>query len=232
MMIPPEKVIVALDTPSIQSATNLLDQLKDHGIWVKVGMELFYGAGPEIIVKAHHKGFKVFLDLKLHDIPNTVGQSLKTLSKLPFDMVNIHAAGGKEMMKRAAEAIKSSYHPPLLIAVTQLTSTSTEQMNLEQRITGDLALSVLNYAKLAKESGCDGVVSSPLEVKIIKSICGNDFLTVTPGIRLKDGNHQDQKRVTTPLEALELGTDYMVIGRPITEAKDPRKALEEIFRGQ
>jgi orotidine-5'-phosphate decarboxylase len=232
MKIPPEKVIVALDTPSIQSATNLLDELKDHRVWVKVGMELFYGAGPEIILKAHNKGFKVFLDLKLHDIPNTVGQSLNTLTKLPFDMINIHAAGGQEMMKRAAEAIKSSYHPPLLIAVTQLTSTSTEQMNLEQKIPGDLTLSVLNYAKLALESGCDGVVSSPLEVKIIKSICGSDFITVTPGIRPKDSNFQDQKRVTTPLEALELGTDFMVIGRPITEAKDPRKALENILRGQ
>lgn len=232
MIIPPEKVIVALDTPDAHIANSLLDQLKDHRVWIKIGMELFYGSGPDIVRKAHHDGFKVFLDLKLHDIPNTVGQSLKALSKLPFDMVNVHAAGGSDMMKRASEAMKSSYHPPLLIAVTQLTSTTSEQMNLEQKIPGELTLSVLNYAKLAKGSGCDGVVSSPLEVKLIKSVCGSDFLTVTPGIRPKNAGHQDQKRVTTPIEAFELGTDYMVIGRPITEAKNPKAALQEILRGE
>ncbi len=231
-MIPPEKVIIALDTSDARIANSLLNQLKDQRVWIKIGMELFYGAGPEIVRKAHHEGFKVFLDLKLHDIPNTVGQSLKALAKLPFDMINVHAAGGTDMMKRASEAMKSSYHPHLLIAVTQLTSTTSEQMNLEQKIPGELTLSVLHYAKLAKESGCDGVVSSPLEVKLIKSICGSDFLTVTPGIRPKNSGHQDQKRVTTPLEAFQLGTDYMVIGRPITEANNPKAALLEILRGE
>lgn len=231
MIIPPDKIIVALDKPDTQSAVSLLDQLKDYNIWVKVGMELFYSSGPDIIQKAHNRGLKVFLDLKLHDIPNTVGQSLKALSKLPIHMINVHAAGGSEMMKKASEALKSSNNPPKLIAVTQLTSTTTEQMNNEQKIPGDITVSVLHYAKLAKESGCDGVVCSPLEVKLIKPICGNEFLTVTPGIRPKNSPVHDQKRFSTPLEAHEMGTDYMVIGRPISGAEDPKKALNDILRG-
>jgi len=194
-------------------------------------MELFYSMGPKVIHEAKDRGYKVFLDLKLHDIPNTVGQSIKALTQLPVDMINVHAAGGSEMMKRAAESVHASKYSPLLIAVTQLTSTTTEQMNREQRIPGDVVESVSHYAKLAKDSGCHGVVSSPHEVQAIKLICGSRFLTVTPGIRPEGSDVGDQKRITTPAQALQLGTDFMVIGRPITQASDPRAALESILKG-
>lgn len=230
-MIPAEKIIVALDFSDEQKVLGFFDLLKGYNVWVKVGMELFYSTGPKVIHEAKERGYKVFLDLKLHDIPNTVGQSIKALTTLPVDMINVHAAGGGEMMKKAAEAAHSSKYNPLLIAVTQLTSTTTEQMNREQRIPGDVVESVSHYAKLAKESGCHGVVSSPHEVQAIKLICGSRFLTVTPGIRPADADVQDQKRITTPVEALRLGTDYMVIGRPITQAKDPRAALEAVLKG-
>ncbi len=230
-MIPAEKIIIALDFDEEAKALALLQTLKGHSVWVKIGMELFYSAGPKVIHEAKNIGFKVFLDLKLHDIPNTVEHALKSLCKLPLDMINVHAAGGSEMMKRASGAVKTDAKSPLLIAVTQLTSTTVEQMNCEQRIPGDIVESVSHFAKLAKESGCDGVVSSPHEVQAIKLICGSRFLTVTPGIRPSDSDKQDQKRVTTPKEALLLGTDYMVIGRPITKAKDPRQALEAILKG-
>lgn len=230
-MIPAEKIIVAMDFDEEAKALALLQTLKGHPVWVKVGMELFYSAGPKIIHEAKNLGFKVFLDLKLHDIPNTVEHALKSLVKLPVDMINVHAAGGSEMMKRAAGAVKSGANSPLLIAVTQLTSTTAAQMNAEQRIPGDIVESVSHFAKLAKESGCDGVVSSPHEVQAIKLICGSRFITVTPGIRPSESEKQDQKRVTTPKEALLLGTDYMVIGRPITQAQDPRTALESILKG-
>jgi orotidine-5'-phosphate decarboxylase len=230
-MIPAEKVIVALDFSDRKMVTDFYSKISGHKVWVKVGMELFYSFGPEVIHEAKEKGFNVFLDLKLHDIPNTVGQGIKSLCRLPIDMVNVHAAGGSDMMKKAAEAVKGSQNSPLLIAVTQLTSTTTEQINREQRIPGDVVESVSHFAKLAKDSGCDGVVSSPLEVQAIKLICGSRFLTVTPGIRPASADVQDQKRVTTPQEALQMGTDYMVIGRPITGAQDPKKALEEILKG-
>lgn len=230
-MIPAEKVIVALDVNDEATASTLLNKLKSEKVWVKVGMELFYSAGPEIIHKAKDQGFKVFLDLKLHDIPNTVGEGIRSLCKLPVDMINVHAAGGKEMMRRAFDAIQSSNSRPLLIAVTQLTSTTSAQMNEEQRIPGDIVESVSHFAKLAKDAGCDGVVSSPHEVAAIKLICGSRFLTVTPGIRPKSSDAQDQKRITTPLEAVKLGTDYMVIGRPITQSSDPLKALRDILQG-
>lgn len=231
-MILANKVIVALDTADEVKALALLDALKGQPIWIKIGMEAFYSHGTSIILLAKSRGFKVFLDLKLHDIPNTVGESMKALLKLPIDMINVHAAGGSDMMKKAAEAIHNAPNGrPLLIAVTQLTSTTSAQMNREQRIQGDITESVSHYAKLAKDCGCDGVVSSPLEVSAIKLICGQKFLTVTPGIRLKDGDEQDQKRITTPREALLLGTDYMVIGRPITQAPNPKVALETILKG-
>lgn len=230
-MIPAEKIIVALDTQDENKVHSLLTSLKGHKVWVKIGMELFYALGPKVITTAKEQGFKVFLDLKLHDIPNTVEKAMTSLMNYPIDMVNVHAAGGSEMMKRAASAVKSSKNPPLLIAVTQLTSTTTEQMNREQRIPGDVLESVSHFAKLAKDSGCDGVVSSPLEVQAIKLICGSRFLTVTPGIRPKDFGSDDQKRITTPVDALNLGTDFMVIGRPITHAQSPRLALEEILKG-
>lgn len=231
-MIPAEKVIVALDVKDESSASSLLNKLKGEKVWVKVGLELFYSAGPKIIHEAKESGFKVFLDLKLHDIPNTVGEGIRSLCRLPVDMVNVHAAGGKEMMKKAFEAVQSSNNKPLLIAVTQLTSTTTAQMNEEQRIPGDIVESVSHFAKLAKDAGCDGVVSSPHEVTAIKLICGSRFLTVTPGIRPKSSDAQDQKRITTPLEAIQMGTDYMVIGRPITQAPDPLKALKDILEGK
>jgi orotidine-5'-phosphate decarboxylase len=230
-MIPSEKIIVALDFSEKEEVASFLQIMKGHKMWVKVGMELFYSLGPSIIHEAKDLGFNIFLDLKLHDIPNTVGQAMKSLTNLPVDMVNVHASGGSEMMKRASEAIQTSSRRPLLIAVTQLTSTTLQQMNVEQRIPGDIVESVSHLAKLAKESGCDGVVSSPHEVQAIKLICGSRFLTVTPGIRPLDSDSQDQKRITTPKEALLLGTDFLVIGRPITKAKDPKLALEAILKG-
>lgn len=231
-MIPSEKVIVALDFSERKSVSDFLKKIEGEKVWVKVGMELYYSLGPSIIEEAKKMGFRIFLDLKLHDIPNTVGQSIRTLSKLPIDMINVHAAGGKEMMLRASEEVHKNQNRPLLMAVTQLTSTTNEQMNIEQRIPGTIVDSVSHYAKLAKESGCDGVVSSPQEVQAIKLICGSRFLTVTPGIRPEGGDVQDQKRITTPFEALMLGTDFMVIGRPITQAKDPLEALQTILKGK
>lgn len=230
-MIPPEKIIVALDTQDKNKLSNLFTSLEGHPVWVKVGMELFYSFGPEVIHEAKDKGYKVFLDLKLHDIPNTVSQALKSLMNLPIDMVNIHAAGGSEMMRRASETVKSSARSPLLIAVTQLTSTTQEEMNRDQKIPGQLLESVVHYAGLAHKCGCDGVVSSPWEVSEIKKACGNNFYTITPGIRPIGSETQDQKRITTPLEALKLGSDFMVIGRPITAAPNPRASLETILKG-
>ncbi len=230
-MIPAEKIIVALDLQDEAKVKTLLNQLSGHKVWVKIGMEVFYALGPSVIHQARDAGFKVFLDLKLHDIPNTVAQGLKSLSRLPVDMMNVHAAGGSEMLKAAIEALSANSKRPLLIAVTQLTSTSEAQMNQEQKILGKLEESVLNYATLARNAGLDGVVSSPLEVQLIKNHLGSKFLTVTPGIRLKDHNSDDQKRITTPQEAYELGTDYMVIGRPITAQADPKAALEKILQG-
>ncbi len=230
-MIPASKIIVALDTQDPEKLRSLFISLKGHDVWVKVGMEIFYSLGPDVIYKAKENGFNVFLDLKLHDIPNTVAQGLKSLLALPVDMMNVHAAGGLEMMKKAAEAIKSLPNSPLLIAVTQLTSTTEEQMHKEQRIPGPLLESVTHYASLAKEAGLDGVVSSPLEVTAIKHRLGKDFLTITPGIRPVGSDVGDQKRITTPMDALELGTDYMVIGRPITQSLSPREALESILKG-
>jgi orotidine-5'-phosphate decarboxylase len=230
-MIPAEKIIVALDYSTEDEVVRFFKLVEGQKVWMKVGMELFYSLGPSVIHEAKNRGFKLFLDLKLHDIPNTVGQSIKALTKLPIDMINIHAAGGSEMMKRAADAVHQSSSRPLLIAVTQLTSTSVEQMNIEQRICGDIVESVVHYAKLAKENGCDGVVSSPHEIQAIKLVCGSPFLTVTPGIRPVNANKQDQTRVTTPQEALLRGTDFMVIGRPITQALNPREALESIIKG-
>ena len=230
-MIPAEKIIVALDTQDKNKLSSLFTSLEGHPVWIKVGMELFYSFGPAVIHEAKEKGYKVFLDLKLHDIPNTVSQALKTLMSLPIDMVNVHAAGGSEMMRRASEVVKSSARSPLLIAVTQLTSTTQEEMNRDQKIPGELLESVVHYASLAKKCGCDGVVSSPWEVSEIKKACGKNFYTVTPGIRPMGSETQDQKRITTPAEALKLGSDFMVIGRPITAAPDPRASLETILKG-
>lgn len=228
-MIPAEKIIVALDFSERRQVQELLEKLRGIPVWMKVGMELFYSEGPSILQMLKSEGHNVFLDLKLHDIPNTVERALRSLMKYPVDMVNVHAAGGSEMMKRAFSAVKDRQSPPLLTAVTQLTSTTAQSMNREQRIPGDLIESVVHFARLAKEAGCDGVVSSPLEVQAIKLVCGSRFLTVTPGVRPVNSESQDQARVTTPRGALNLGSDYLVIGRPITEAHSPREVLESIL---
>lgn len=230
-MIPAEKIILALDTQDQVKLDQLLLSLKGEKIWVKIGMEVFYSLGPKVINQAKDYGFKVFLDLKLHDIPNTVSQSLKALCQLPIDMINVHAAGGQEMMLKCSQALKELPSRPLLIAVTQLTSTTQEQMNQDQLVMGKIADSVLHYAKLAAASAFDGAVCSPLEVSLIKKVIGSKFLTVTPGIRPSGSETNDQKRFTTPLEALALGTDFMVIGRPITASPNPREALQAILQG-
>jgi orotidine-5'-phosphate decarboxylase len=230
-MIPSNKIIVALDTCEESKLQKLFYDLRDENIWVKIGMELFYSLGTKSIYQAKEMGLNVFLDLKLHDIPNTVSQALRSLSKLPIDMVNLHAAGGKEMMMKGMDTLLGMPKRPLLIAVTQLTSTTQEQMNIEQGIPGKIQNSVLQYAKLAHESQLDGVVCSPLEIKMIKESLGIEFLTITPGIRPAGNELNDQKRVTTPIEAMNLGTDFMVIGRPITASDTPKLALANILKG-
>lgn len=220
-------VIIALDFENKERTLDFLKKFKNEKLFVKVGMELFYSEGPSIIKEIKDLGHKIFLDLKLHDIPNTVKGGMKSLARLGVDMVNVHAAGGIKMMQAAYDAFEGVENKPKIIAVTQLTSTSKEAMNNEQGIPGDVIDSVLRYAKCAKEAHLDGVVCSPLEVRAIKDSLGDDFLTVTPGIRpqtVKD----DQVRVTTPHDARELGTNYIVVGRPITKAEDPYKAYLEI----
>ena len=230
-MIPEEKIIVALDMQKPDAFKKVLEALKGRKVWVKIGMELFYTMGPQAIEEAKKYDLKVFLDLKLHDIPTTVENALMSLVKLPIDMINIHAAGGAEMMKRASGVVRASAYRPCLIAVTQLTSTTQPQMNTEQKIQGTVQDSVLGYAKLALDSGCDGVVCSPHEVKSVKALCTPKFLTITPGIRPIGTDMNDQKRVTTPQDALRMGTDFMVIGRPITQAPSPLLALVKIIEG-
>jgi orotidine-5'-phosphate decarboxylase len=230
-MIPAEKIIIALDLQEEKKLKELLIQLRDSKAWVKIGMETFYSTGPQSLYLAKDYGLKVFLDLKLHDIPNTVEQAMKSLMRLPLDMLNLHASGGSEMMRRAADVVKSQASSPILIAVTQLTSTTEQQMNTEQDISGSLAKNVIHLAKLAQQSGCDGVVCSPLEVKQIKLSCGQNYKAITPGIRPIGADTNDQKRTSTPLEAFNLGSDYLVIGRPITGALNPKTALEQILKG-
>ena len=230
-MIPEEKIVVAIDSTDAAQVARIFSALKGHNVWIKIGMEAFYSFGAKVILDAKKENFRVFLDLKLHDIPTTVENSLKVLTRLPIDMINIHAAGGSEMMKRAADVVKALPTRPLLIAVTQLTSTTQEQMNKEQRIEGDLLESVSHYASLAKDAGCDGVVCSPFEVQTIKLICGPRFICVTPGIRPLGVATNDQARVMTPMDAFRKGSDLMVIGRPITQAPSPGIALMNITKG-
>lgn len=220
-------VIIALDFENKERTLDFLKKFKNEKLFVKVGMELFYSEGPSIIKEIKDLGHKIFLDLKLHDIPNTVKGGMKSLAKLGVDMVNVHAAGGIKMMQAAYDAFEGVENKPKIIAVTQLTSTSKEAMNNEQGIPGDVIDSVLRYAKCAKEAHLDGVVCSPLEVRAIKDSLGEDFLTVTPGIRPQTVN-DDQVRVTTSHDARKLGTNYIVVGRPITKAEDPYKAYLEI----
>lgn len=221
-------IIIALDFSSTEDVKTFLQKLPNEELFVKVGMELFYSAGHALIYELKEAGHRIFLDLKLHDIPNTVEKGMRALAKLGVDIVNVHAAGGSEMMKRARAGVEEGTVGgnvrPKLIAVTQLTSTSQEVMNEEIRIPGSVADTVKAYAKLAKECGLDGVVSSPLEVPLIHEACGKEFLTVTPGIRLLGDAKGDQQRITTPKQARELGSWGIVVGRSITASSDPLKA--------
>ena len=227
-------VIIALDFPSAEETLAFLDKFagEERKPFVKVGMELFYAAGADIVKEIKRRGHKIFLDLKLHDIPNTVGRSMAVLSALDVDMCNLHAGGGVAMMKAALEGLtRADGSRPLLIAVTQLTSTSEEVMHRELWIDRPMDETVMHYAANAASAGLDGVVCSPLEAGKVHEMCGEGFLTVTPGIRFDDASKGDQVRVTTPARARELGSDYIVVGRPVTAAEDPvaayRRCVED-----
>lgn len=230
-------VIIACDFNSADELYTFLDKFKEEKPFLKVGMELFYAAGPEIVREIKRRGHKIFLDLKLHDIPNTVKKAMAVLSSLDVDICNLHAAGTKAMMEAALEGLtRPDGTRPLLIAVTQLTSTSQERMEEDLLIKEPLDKVVIHYAQNAKVSGLDGVVCSPLEAGKVKEACGENFLTVTPGVRFADGAVGDQVRVTTPAKARELGSDYIVVGRPITQADDPvaayRRCVKEFLGGE
>ena len=215
-------VIIALDFDSKAKTLAFLDQFTEEKPFVKIGMELYYAEGPAIVREIKARGHKIFLDLKLHDIPNTVKKAMAVLSGLDVDMTNLHAAGTKAMMEAALEGLtRPDGTRPLLIAVTQLTSTSQERMESDLLIEKPLDQVVMHYAKCAAESGLAGVVCSPLEAGKVHEVCGKDFVTVTPGVRFADGDAGDQVRITTPAKAKELGSDYIVVGRPITQAADP-----------
>ena len=215
-------VIIACDFPSKEDVLNFLDKFEGKKPFVKIGMELFYGAGPDIVKEIKKRGHKIFLDLKLHDIPNTVMKAMKVLSNLDVDMCNLHASGTKAMMEAAIKGLtREDGTRPILIAVTQLTSTDQESMEKDLLIHEPIDKVVMHYAKNAKDAGLDGVVCSPLEAGKVHDVCGKDFLTVTPGVRFADGDIGDQKRVMTPAAAKEIGSDYIVVGRPITAAEDP-----------
>ncbi|MDD6620807.1 MAG: orotidine-5'-phosphate decarboxylase [Eubacteriales bacterium] len=220
-------VIIACDFSSAEATFDFLDKFTDEKPFVKIGMELFYAEGPSIVREIKKRGHKIFLDLKLHDIPNTVKKSMAVLSRLDVDMTNLHAAGTVDMMKAAVEGLtREDGTRPLLIAVTQLTSTSEERMQNELLINASINDTIVKYAQNAKEAGLDGVVCSPLEAGMVKENCGADFMTVTPGVRFADGDIGDQVRVTTPARAKEIGSDYIVVGRPITAAEDPVAAYK------
>ncbi|MBO5495192.1 MAG: orotidine-5'-phosphate decarboxylase, partial [Eubacterium sp.] len=217
---------------SAEQTFAFLDKFTVEKPFVKIGMELFYAEGPSIVREIKRRGHKIFLDLKLHDIPNTVKKSMAVLSKLDVDMTNLHAAGTVEMMKYALEGLtREDGTRPILIAVTQLTSTSEERMQKELLINASINDTIVKYAENAKTAGLDGVVCSPLEAGMVKKACGASFITVTPGVRFADGDVGDQVRVTTPAKAKEIGSDYIVVGRPITAADDPvaayRRCVEE-----
>ena len=215
-------VIIACDFPTKAQVMDFLDLFQDQKPYIKIGMELFYAEGPAIVKEIKARGHKIFLDLKLHDIPNTVRKAMSVLSQLDVDMVNVHAAGTKDMMQAALEGLqRPDGTRPLLIAVTQLTSTSEDRMQQELLIDAPLADTVMHYAKNSEEAGLDGVVCSPLEAGLVHQKCGDHFLTITPGVRFADGEKGDQVRITTPEKAAQLGSDYIVVGRPITQAADP-----------
>ncbi len=217
-------VIIACDFASAEETFNFLDKFKEQPRkpFVKIGMELFYAEGPAIVREIKARGHQIFLDLKLHDIPNTVKKAMNVLSRLDVDMCNLHAAGTIEMMKYALEGLtRPDGTRPLLLAVTQLTSTSEERMQKDLLIGAKIEETIVHYAKNAREAGLDGVVCSPLESQMVHEACGDAFLTVTPGVRFADGEVADQVRVTTPARAREIGSNYIVVGRPITAAADP-----------
>ncbi len=224
-------VIVACDFSSKEAVLSFLDKFKGKKPFVKIGMELYYAEGPSIVKEIKARGHKIFLDLKLHDIPNTVKKSMAVLSRLDVDMTNLHAAGTLGMMKAAVEGLtREDGTRPILIAVTQLTSTSQESMENDLLIKEKMENVVMHYANCAKAAGLDGVVCSPLEAGAVHDHCGSDFITVTPGVRFADGDIGDQKRVMTPAEAKKIGSDYIVVGRPITAAEDPVSAYERCLR--
>ncbi len=228
-------VIIACDFASAEQTFAFLDLFTQEKPFVKIGMELFYAEGPEIVRQIKARGHQIFLDLKLHDIPNTVKKSMNVLSRLDVDMCNLHAAGTIEMMKAALEGLtRPDGTRPLLIAVTQLTSTSEERLRKDLLIETPMAETIIHYARNAKEAGLDGVVCSPLEAGVVHEACGESFMTVTPGVRFADGEIGDQVRVTTPARAREIGSDYIVVGRPITAAPDPvaayRRCMDEFVK--
>ena len=225
-------VIIALDFPTREETLSFLDQFPaGEKPFVKIGMELFYAEGPQIVREIKARGHKIFLDLKLHDIPNTVKKSMAVLSRLDVDMCNLHAAGTSRMMEAALEGLtRPDGTRPLLIAVTQLTSTDQEAMERDLLIKEPIDKVVMHYAETAKNAGLDGVVCSPLEARKVHDICGEKFLTVTPGVRFADGDIGDQKRVMTPEQAKKIGSDYIVVGRPITAAPDPVAAYERCIK--
>jgi orotidine-5'-phosphate decarboxylase len=215
-------VIIALDFENREKTLAFLDRFTEEKPFVKIGMELYYAEGPSIVREIKARGHKIFLDLKLHDIPNTVKKSMAVLAGLDVDMTNLHAAGTKAMMEAALEGLtRPDGARPLLIAVTQLTSTSQERMEADLLIEKPLDQVVMHYARCAAEAGLAGVVCSPLEAGKVHEVCGKDFVTVTPGVRFAGGDVGDQVRVTTPAKAKELGSDYIVVGRPVTQAEDP-----------
>ena len=227
-------VIIACDFASAAETLAFLDKFENESRkpFLKIGMELYYAAGNDIVREIKRRGHKIFLDLKLHDIPNTVRKAMKVLSALDVDMVNVHASGTTEMMKAAKERLtRADGTRPLLIAVTQLTSTSEQTMQQELGIVGTIGDTIVKYAQNTRAAGLDGVVCSPLEAAIVKGACGDDFLTITPGIRFADSAADDQVRITTPARAREIGSDFIVVGRPITAAEDPvrayRRCVEE-----
>ena len=224
-------VIIACDFDSAEKTFAFLDKFEGKKPFVKIGMELYYAEGPSIVREIKRRGHKIFLDLKLHDIPNTVKKGMAVLSRLDVDMTNLHASGTKNMMKAAIEGLtREDGSRPILIAVTQLTSTDQESMENDLLIKVPIDEVVMHYASCAKEAGLDGVVCSPLEAGKVHDRCGNDFVTVTPGVRFADGDVGDQKRVMTPAEAKRIGSDYIVVGRPITAAADPVAAYERCCR--
>ncbi|QOR35676.1 orotidine-5'-phosphate decarboxylase [Clostridium sp. 'deep sea'] len=222
-----ERLIVALDVNNKEEAFKLVDELYDVVGYFKIGMQLYYSCGNELVTAILERGGKVFLDLKLHDIPNTVYQASRVIAGLGVSMTNFHAGGGSEMITKAVEGLKTVSTPPLALAVTVLTSLDETNLS-ELGINNNVATTVMNWAELAKENGCNGVVCSPKEIELVKRSCGKDFITVTPGIRPAWSVKNDQKRITTPYDAMLQGGDYIVIGRPIRSAENPREAALKI----